>query len=278
MKTMKTMNIMIIGAHIDDSEFLLGGAAALFLQQGHQVVFTAMTNGEMGHHIMSKTATAAKRHEEALAAAAVLGVKYEFLGIPECEIMPTVEYRNRLVALMRKYDPDLVFTHPPIDYHPDHKYTSALVADASFMLKVPKAVPEIAATRKDPCFFFSVVKEQYMRELRPAFCIPIDTVFEQKFRALHCHESQMYEWLPWVSGMTEPVPEEKDARLKFLINWRAGAYRNIADKYRDMLVSQYGQDGKKVRYAEMVFYAPFGRQLNENELKTVFQFNLNRNN
>jgi LmbE family N-acetylglucosaminyl deacetylase len=265
------MKVMIIGAHRDDCEVILGGTAALYVEHGHEVVFVAMTQGEMGHHLMAAEETKTKRRQEALNAAAVIGAQYEFLEIPECEIMPTLENRNQLIALMRKHAPDIVLTHPPIDYHPDHKYTSALVADAAFMLKVPKVVPDSPVMRKDPCFFYAVIREAYMDELKPAFCIPIDSVFEKRMRALHCHECQMYEWLPWVSGMTEPVPEDENERFEFLKKWRGAHYSAIADKYRDMLISEYGEAGKKVKYAEMAFASPFGRQPSAEELKELFR-------
>lgn len=268
------MNIMVIGAHIDDCEVIFSGASIQYVNAGHKVVFVAMASGEMGHHIMSRKETAERRKKEGLASGKILGVKYEFLDLPECEITPTVEYRNQLVALMRKHSPDIVVTHPLIDYHPDHRCTAELVLDASFMVKVPKVVPEIPPMRKDTCFFFSVNRLSYAEGLKPAFCIPIDSVFDQKILSMHQHESQMYEWLPWVNGMDKPVPDDEEGRIEFITEWRGQDYINIADRYRELLVKQYGDAGKKVKYAEMLFMAPYGRQMLEEEFGKYFPFTI----
>ena len=42
---------------------------------------------------------------------------------------------------------------------------------------------------------------------RPDVAVSIDDVFEKKIDMLDAHVSQMYEWLPWVDGTLEKVPE-----------------------------------------------------------------------
>lgn len=268
------MQIMVIGAHIDDCEFMIGGTAALYVEAGHKVVFVAVTTGEMGHHIMTREDTVARRKKEGLAAGEVLGINYEFMDLPECEITPTVEYRNKLVALMRKYDPDIVISHPLIDYHPDHRCTAELVLDASYMLRVPKVVPEVPAMRKDPCFFYAVVHKSYTEELKPLFCVPIDSVWDKKIEAMGKHESQVYEWLPWVENMDVTIPEDNEGKLEFIKEWRGPGYIDIAESYRDMLAENFGGAGKQVKYAEMLFSAPFGRQVTKEDFKTLFPFSI----
>lgn len=262
------MQVMVIGAHIDDCEVLAGGISALYVNEGHKVTFVAVTTGEMGHHIMSREKTAARRKKEGLAAAKVLGIHYEFLNLPECEITPTVEYRNIFVSIIRKYNPDLIITHPLIDYHPDHRCTAELALDASFILKVPKVVPEIPPMRKDVCFLFAVNRQAYMDELKPVFCIPIDSVWDKKITALHQHESQMYEWLPWVEGMQKKVPENNHDRLEFISAWRGQTYIDVANRYRCLLTENYGNSGTMAKYAEVFFKAPFGQQTTQEELKS----------
>ncbi len=264
------MNAMIICAHIDDAEIIAGGLAAKLSAKGHQVIFVAMSDGGMGHHLMSCEETEKRRHSEGLAAAAILGAEYEFMHFPECEIMPTIENRKALVAMIRKYAPEIIVTHPPCDYHADHKYTSELVADAAFMLQVPKFVPEAPIMRQIPYIFYAVNRMVYMDFLTPAWIIPIDDVIELKFNALHCHTSQMYEWLPWTIGISSQVPEEDAARRNFLFNWRSPVYRNVADRYRDDLIQEYGEIGKQVKYAEVLFKSPLGRELKADLCKNLF--------
>ncbi len=264
------MKVMVISAHIDDSELLVGGLTAKLTAKGHQVTFVAMADGGMGHHLMSQEETEKRRHQEGLAAAKLLGANYEFMHFPECEIMPTIENRKALVAMIRKYSPDILITHPPCDYHADHKYTSELVADAAFMLQVPKFVPDTPPMRQMPYIFYTVNRMAYMDFLTPAWGIPIDDVMTQKFNALHCHTSQMYEWLPWTIGISDQVPGDEQARRNFLYNWRSPAYRQIADRYRDLLIQQYGESGRQVQFAEILFRSPLGQELKDNTCQTLF--------
>src|SRR6266403_1931055 len=57
------------------------------------------------------------------------------------QLLPTLENRLQIIRLIRSFQPDLVLTHRPNDYHPDHRYTSALVQDAAYMVTVPAIVP-----------------------------------------------------------------------------------------------------------------------------------------
>jgi LmbE family N-acetylglucosaminyl deacetylase len=46
------------------------------------------------------------------------------------ELMPTLENRKAVVRLIRDWKADIVISHRPNDYHPDHRYTGVLVQDA----------------------------------------------------------------------------------------------------------------------------------------------------
>lgn len=265
---------MIIGAHPDDPEVMLGGTAVRYAELGHSVTMVSMTNGDSGHHEMERKELAVRRKKEAEASAALIGAKYEILPIRDGELMPTLENRNMLIALMRKINPDIVFTHPMIDYHPDHRYTTQLVLDTSFMLMVPHAVPEAPAMKKNPAYFFSAFRLETLGESEPAFCIPVDKVWDKKILGLHQHESQMYEWLPWVNGETAPVPaaDDEKARMGYLSSNRSPAFEKLADHYRQWLVEKYGEKGREVRRVEIAIPSPVGRQLTCEELISRFPF------
>ncbi len=268
------MNIMIIGAHPDDPEVMLGGTAIRYAEQGHSVTLVSMTNGNSGHHQMDRKALEERRLKEAQASAEVMGVEYEILPIDDGELMPTLENRNKLIALMRMKQPDIVFTHPLIDYHPDHRYTAQLVMDTSFMLMVPLAVPEVPPIKKNPSYFFSATRLDMLHGSNPAFCVPIDSVWDKKILSLHQHQSQMYEWLPWVNNENAPIPPASDekARLEYLSAKRGSSYRKIAETFRTELIEHFGEKGLEVEYAEVVIQSPVGRQLEREEYELFFPF------
>src|SRR5919198_4761769 len=121
------LRVLVFGAHPDDCDFTAGGTAAMYARQGHHVLFVSVTNGDAGHQQMGGARLAQRRRAEASAAAAVIGIRYEVLDNHDGELLPTLENRRQIIALIRSFRPDLVMTPRPNDYHPDHRYTSQLV-------------------------------------------------------------------------------------------------------------------------------------------------------
>ena len=48
------MNILAIGAHPDDVEFLCAGTLALYALEGHKIFIAIATNGNVGSPTLSK--------------------------------------------------------------------------------------------------------------------------------------------------------------------------------------------------------------------------------
>ena len=125
------------------------GTAALWAQAGHAVKFVCLTNGNAGHHEQSGDALVDRRSQESTIAAHHLGVAYEILDNPDGQLEPTLYNRNLLIAKIREWQADVVVTHRPNDYHPDHRYTSLLVQDAAYLVMVPNIAPEGATAAKE---------------------------------------------------------------------------------------------------------------------------------
>src|SRR5688572_18905519 len=130
-------SLLVFGAHPDDCEFTAGGLAALYAQIGGRVCFVSMTNGDAGHQSLGGATLARIRREEARAAAAVIGIESRVLENHDGELLPTLDRRREVIRLIREWQPELILTPRPYDYHPDHRYTSILVQDAAYMVTVP---------------------------------------------------------------------------------------------------------------------------------------------
>ena len=143
-KHMSNLRILIIGAHPDDCDICAGGTAAIYRSLGHEVRFVSVTNGQSGHQQMYGPTLTARRTEEAARAGRVIGVQYDVLEFPDGGLQPTLEARYRIIRLIREFGPDLILTHRPNDYHPDHRYTSQIVCDAAYMVMVPAVVPSVS--------------------------------------------------------------------------------------------------------------------------------------
>lgn len=254
------LNVIVIGAHPDDCDNIAGGTAILYVKSGCRVKFISMTNGDAGHQSTGGGALAKRRMAEAQEAGKRFGVDYQVMDNHDGELMPTLENRMKVIREIRNWKADLVITHPPDDYHPDHRNTSLLVQDASYMVIVPNVAPDTPPLKKNPVFF-------YPGSASPEIAIGIDEVFNQKIFAMAAHESQFFEWLPWTNGTLDQVPTGKEEKLKFL----AKRYQPVSETVKACLVKWYGEEkGNKITYAETFRSTPYGRKPSGEEIRKLF--------
>jgi LmbE family N-acetylglucosaminyl deacetylase len=186
----RPLNILAIGAHPDDFDSRAGGTAALYARTGHRVKFVSLTNGDAGHHELTGPALAARRSAEAQAAARVLGlVEYQILDHHDGEIEPTLVNRREVIRIIRAFQPDLILSPRPNDYHPDHRYTALLVQDAAYMVTVPSVVPDVPHLRGNPTIAYVADDFRKPAPFAPDVVVAIDDVVQQKLDAMHCHTS-----------------------------------------------------------------------------------------
>ena len=90
---------------------------------------------------------------------------------------------------------------------------------------------------------------------------------------LHCHASQMYEWLPYNANRLEEVPDGDAERRAYLARTRLPGFEAVANRYRDLLIKLYGPArGAKVRYAEAFEGCEYGTRLTPEMIPVLFPF------
>lgn len=253
------MNVICIGAHPDDSEYYFGGTAAKLAAAGHRVKFVSVTNGDAGHHKLSGVELIERRLAETNEAARRLGIAAtEVLDYHDGELEPSIAARRDVLRRIRNWEADLVLTHRPNDYHPDHRAVSQLVQDSSFLVLVPNICPETPPLRANPVFLYLEDDAQTPPPFSPSVVVAIDDVWERKLSGLDAHESQMYEWLPWVDWGGEEAPTGEAERFE----WLSGKVkRPVTEAMRRRLVARYGAElGGAVVHAEAFEQCEFGRQ------------------
>jgi LmbE family N-acetylglucosaminyl deacetylase len=262
------IRIIMIGAHPDDCDEDGGGTAALFAQMGYAVKFVSVTNGDAGHQTLKGVELAKRRFAETQEAGKRLGVSYDVLDNHDGLLMPTLEVRLAIIKKIREWNADVVIAPRPNDYHPDHRYTGVLVQDAAYMVAVPNIAPDVPALKKNPVFLYYQDRFQKPNPFRPDIAVDITSVYDKKVSALDAHESQMYEWLPWIGHYLEKVPKEKNERIKWLAGQRGGT---INADVRASLEKWYGKDkAAQVKYAEAFEVCEYGAQPDEAQIKTLF--------
>src|SRR5262245_48836388 len=192
--------ILVIGAHPDDADIKAGGTSARWCAAGAVVGLVSLTNGQAGHQSQHGPALAARRRAEAEAAGRVIGATYEVLDIPDGELDDRLEYRQRVIRLIRTFQPDAVVTHRTTDYHPDHRFAGLLVQDAAYLLTVPAVCPDVPHLERMPVIltFSDAFKKPCPFEAH--VIVDIEETFDRLIAMLHCHASQFYEWLPFNAG------------------------------------------------------------------------------
>lgn len=269
------LRVIAFGAHPDDAEFQIGGTATKWAKLGHKVKLVSVTNGDIGHWRSAGGPLARRRTDEVREAAKRMGTEVEVLDIHDGELEPSLENRKKIVRLIREWRADMVFTHRPWDYHPDHRYVAMLVQDAAYMVQVPFLCPDTPPLKKNPVFFFYADRFTRPYPSAPDIAISIDDVFEQKLLAVDALVSQVYEGgaLGSEEAMRERHADDPVKRLEIL---RQGWLRRngaVADKYRDVLVKWYGEEAAKaVQCAEAFEICEYGRQPSPGELRKLFPF------
>ncbi len=267
----RKLNILVIGAHPDDPDIKVGGSAYKWIQQGHNVVLVSVTSGNAGHHELTADQLERARRDEARRAGEVIGAKYVVLDINDGELMPTFENRLMIIRLIREHKADVVITHRPWDYHPDHRYTGQLVLDAAYMVTVPTVVPHIPHLERNPVFLYMSDRFTQPTAFKPDVCVDIDDAVEKKLDMIHQHTSQMYEWLPYNRGILDQVPEGDRERREWMAERRRGGFS--AEPYREKLVELYGrQRGTRISYAECFQDSEYGTRLTDENMKHYFPF------
>lgn len=183
---------LIIGAHPDDPETGCGGTMILLRQAGYEVVSVYMTKGQRGIEGKSLDEAATIRVKEGEEACKILGARPIFMtqidGDTEINKARYVEMRE----LIAKEKPDIVFTHWPIDGHPDHRVCSLLVYDAWRRLGY-----------NFDLYYFEVMSGTQTQLFSPTDYVDITSVAKQKKEACCCHKSQNME--PLYDGWHTPM-------------------------------------------------------------------------
>lgn len=262
------IRVIMIGAHPDDCDQDGGGTAILFSKMGYAVKFVSVTNGDAGHQTTGGGALAKRRMAEAIEAGKRFGVTYDVLDNHDGELLPTLAVRLQIIRKIREWNADIVIAPRPNDYHPDHRYTGVLVQDAAYMVAVPNVAPDTPPLKKNPVFLYFQDFFKRPNEFRPDVAVDITAVFDQKVHAMDAHESQFYEWLPWIGGYLDKVPADKAERKKWLAGNRTV---KLTPEVKTSLEKWYGPEkASRVQHAEAFEVCEYGTQPSEADIRRLF--------
>lgn len=180
------LDILAIGAHPDDVELSCSGTLLVHKRKGYKTGILDLTEGELGSRGTKET-----RQQESARANNILnidvrmnlGFRDGFFTHDEAHILP-------IIAILRRYQPDIVLATAPYDRHPDHGRSSALIKDACFLsglIKIETTFEGQAQKPWRPKRLFNYIQDQ---EIEPDFIVDISDVIEEKMASILAYTTQ----------------------------------------------------------------------------------------
>jgi LmbE family N-acetylglucosaminyl deacetylase len=181
-KTDTLKNILIVMAHPDDWECCMGGTALLLKDRYHINVLIA-TKGERGLSKAPSTETARIREKEAMNACEKVHASLYFLNKIDGDVYADKEGVDKIVNLLKKLDPVMVFTRWGIDV-PDHAAVSNMTLKALWITGM---------IHDREIYFTEAQRGGQSNQFEPNLYVNISSVIEQKEELIRCHISQNKE-------------------------------------------------------------------------------------
>jgi len=212
------LDALAFGAHPDDVELTCGGTLIKLVRKGYKVGMAALTQAEWGTRGSSEI-----RRQEFERAARIMGLQvYTLLDLPDGRISVDWPSKLKVIELIRRYQPEIIFLPYWEDRHPDHANASRLIQEAAFLSGLKRLETKEAHFRPKKLIFYMCAYE-----FTPSFVVDITDTFEQKLRAIQAYESQFFH--PENPPQEEETYVSRALFLEALIN-RARYYGNRIHK------------------------------------------------
>ena len=197
-------SVLALFAHPDDIEFRAAGTLLLLGQQGWDLHYCNLSNGDLGSARMTMRKTALVRRRESLAAADLMGANWHRSLCSDLQIFYDDATLRRVCGLVRLIKPSILLTHPVQDYMEDHMITARLAVTGAFARGIPnyRSKPQRTAHGDSLTIYHSTphgLVDPMRRPVEPEAYVDIGAVLAQKRDALACHHSQK-DWLDLTQG------------------------------------------------------------------------------
>lgn len=195
------MNVLAIGAHPDDLEFMCAGTLLKCKNRGDKIFVALTTSGNTGSNVIpTKEETAAVREAEQLACCEYYGAQTMFLRFDDEGLLDTPETRRAVLNAIRWANPDLILCNPPWDPSPDHGMTGKLVTEVLLSAGGNLHSSDYRPISKMPSVFF--YNKDGMMDFSADIFVDITDVMDIKRKLCTMHTSQ-YEWIAATSGSND---------------------------------------------------------------------------
>ena len=174
--------IVVTGGHPGDPEYGCGGTVARYTALGHPVTLLYLNRGEKGCPGKNAAECADIRTAEARKACSILGARPRFASQTDGEAVVSKATYNDFRQLLEDEKPNVLFTHWPVDRHPDHRAIASLTYDAWLHMG-----------KQAGFYYYEVSDGEDTAMFSPTDYVDITSVEERKRAACFAHASQSPE-------------------------------------------------------------------------------------
>jgi N-acetylglucosamine malate deacetylase 1 len=219
------LDILAVGVHPDDVELSCAGTLLRHIDLGYKVGLLDLTLGELGTR-----GSAEIRTHEAMASAQLMGALVrEQLDIEDGFFTHNQANLLKIIHIIRKYQPEIVFANALEDRHPDHGRAAKLIADACFLSGLIKIETHEAGEIQQAWRPKNVYHYIQDRALKPDFAVDISDYVEKKYQCIMAFKSQFFDPLS-----DEPITPISSQSFLEAIKGKDGVYgRYIGCNYAE---------------------------------------------
>lgn len=154
------------------------------VDSGRKTGIVDLTRGEL-----STRGTLKSREIETNKASEVLGISFrENLKLRDGDITNDIFSRKKVIAVIRRVRPDVIFAPYPFDRHPDHIHAGNLVKEAVFYSGIAKIkTGNHSPFRPRRTFFY-----RNALDMPVSFIFDISKTYKKKIHALKCYKTQFH--------------------------------------------------------------------------------------
>ncbi|MDQ3022073.1 MAG: bacillithiol biosynthesis deacetylase BshB1 [Bacteroidota bacterium] len=178
------LDTLFFGTHPDDVELFCGGTVISLSESGKKTGIADLTLGEL-----STRGNLNSRKKETDAATKLLGISVrENLKLKDGNIELNKANREKVIRIIRKYKPKIVFVPYPHDRHPDHINAGKLIRESVFYSGLNKIKTGLFESfRPEKVFYY---RNAY--DIPVSFIFDVSSVFSKKLEVLKCYDTQFY--------------------------------------------------------------------------------------
>ena len=244
---------LAVVAHPDDTEFLIAGTLMLLKQAGYEIHYLNIANGSYGSTTMTREQTLRTRTAEAQAACEAMGATFHPPMVEDLAVYYTEPLVLKVLAAVRRANPEILLTLSPQDYMEDHINASRLAVTAAFCKNIPNYVsdPPVEVTTGDVVLYHAMpvtLTDQLCNPVLPELCVDISSIIQNKRRVLACHASQK-QWLDETQGMDNYLDSMQElcakmgkmsGKFEYAEGWHRHSHAGFAPEGSDPLRDALG--------------------------------------